>query len=193
VQNRQNAFCRVFRKVFLRHSPSPIHLMHTRVINEAYTWWDHSFHFSVYYFSILNNETTVLSCSKMFQQYAACCLESVCWYRTLWAVSLVWLLECSQTVYRSEWFVSIINIYLIILLVHKPKDREQGRRSINFRWRRNCVSFQSCILRHSNFHMRIVDYKFILRMYTMLSGLPVTTAWSVLRLRMEETASRYEG
>jgi hypothetical protein len=28
---------------------------------------------------------------------------------------------------------------------------------------------------------------------SMLSGSPVTTAWRVLRLRMEETASRYGG
>jgi hypothetical protein len=42
--------------------------------------------------------------------------------------------------------------------------------------------------RHGSFHVVFKIY-----LDTMLSGSLVTTAWRVLRLRIEKTASRYEG
>jgi hypothetical protein len=36
-------------------------------------------------------------------------------------------------------------------------------------------------------------FKKVIAVYTMLSGFTVTTAWRVLELRIEETASRYGG
>jgi hypothetical protein len=37
------------------------------------------------------------------------------------------------------------------------------------------------------------EFRAVVMLETMLSGSPVITAWRVLRLRMEETASRYGG
>jgi hypothetical protein len=72
------------------------------------------------------------------------------------------------------------------------KKREKGGKKIKVRKKRERKK-QEERLRYERHHS---PAEFKLAFYsssTVLSWSPVTTAWRVLRLRLEETACRYEG
>jgi hypothetical protein len=72
--------------------------------------------------------------------------------------------------------MSLVNLYLICVM---SSHHKQGR---------FCNKFGHTICREG-----VYDNHMVWKFHAMLSGSTVTTAWHILGLRIEETASRYGG